>query len=132
MTNPAWLMKAVESSKAKAGMLGHVLESYRKSEGLSEDSLLQRLNCTSEVLQELSLCMAPSGSSFEAQVREIANRFSVDARRLTIVIRRVEVLKTLVKVTQDDKVAALKKARLQLAALDRDDHHDATTDDPVP
>ncbi|MHA7629841.1 hypothetical protein [Corallococcus sp. M7] len=116
MTNPDWLKRAAERSTGEAGMLGHVFTAYREMEKLSEDSLVQRLGCTPEVFQWLSLCMTPEGPAFEEQTRAIAARFEVDFQKLVLVLRRVQVLRTLRKPAQGKA-----QGPIQLAARDRDD-----------
>ncbi|MFB1483687.1 hypothetical protein [Corallococcus sp. RDP092CA] len=96
-------------------MLGQVFNEYRQMEKLSEDSLVQRLGCTPEVLQWLSLCMTPEGPDFEEQARAIADRFEVDLQKLAYVLRRVQVQLALSKPTRVQGVS------IQLAARDRED-----------
>ncbi|MBN9686495.1 MULTISPECIES: hypothetical protein [unclassified Corallococcus] len=116
MTNPDWLKRAAERSTGEAGMLGHVFTAYREMEKLSEASLVQRLGCTPEVFQWLSLCTTPDGPAFEEQTRAIADRFGVDVQKLVLVLRRVQVLRTLRKPAQGTV-----RGTIQLAARDRDE-----------
>ncbi|WP_404363403.1 hypothetical protein ACIHQR_25260 [Corallococcus coralloides] len=120
MTNPDWLKRAAERSTSEAGMLGHVFNAYREMEKLSEDSLVQRLGCTPEVFQWLSLCMTPEkGPAFEEQARAIAARFEVDFQKLVLVLRRVQTLRTLARPVRDQGGGT--RAPIQLAARDRDE-----------
>ncbi|NPC53111.1 hypothetical protein HPC50_39370 [Corallococcus exiguus] len=120
MTNPDWLKRAAERSTSEAGMLGNVFDAYREMEKLSEDSLVQRLGCTPEVFQWLSLCMTPEkGPAFEEQTRAIAARFEVDVQKLVLVLRRVQTVRSLNRPMRD--MTEAERAPLQLAARDRDD-----------
>ncbi|WP_223645090.1 hypothetical protein [Corallococcus sp. EGB] len=87
-------------------------------EKLSEDSLVQRLGCTPDVLQWLSLCLTPDGPDFEEQTRGIADRFEVDLQKLVHVLRRVQVQQALAKPT------VIQGSPIDIAARDREDEEE--------
>ncbi len=92
MTTPEWLKVAAERSAQDPASLGYVFAQYRKHEGKSAEELAAMLNCTLEVLDELSLCRRPNPQRFAEHLRMLEKRFEVDPRRLAAVLRRVEVL----------------------------------------
>ncbi len=95
MMNPSWLEAAALRSEEEDWTLGQVFGKYRKLEERSAEELAAELGCTPEVLRWLSLCRRPEGDQLTEQVREIVERFAVDAHRLITVLRRVDVLDAL-------------------------------------
>lgn len=67
---------------------------YQKSEGLSEDSLAARLQCSREALTPVRLCRAPASEegSFLDDIERIATRFSVNTDALAEAVRRGQAL----------------------------------------
>lgn len=125
MTNPSWLEAVARRSEDETWTLGQVFGRYRKLEELSAEELAAELGCTLEVLHWLSLCRRPEGPRINEHVREIVERFPVDAQRLLAVLRRVEVLEAL-SIRPEDGTAA-NEGSMVLAARDRASDDDETS-----
>jgi hypothetical protein len=67
---------------------------YQKSEGLSEEALAARLQCSREALMPVRLCRAPAceEESFHDDIERIAARFSVNADALAEAVRQGQAL----------------------------------------
>ncbi len=117
MSIPDWLEAAAKRSTRADWMLGHAFERYLEIEGMTSSALAQKLGCTPDVLQWMSLCRRPVGDSFAEQSEAVAQQFSVELRQLIRVLRHVEVI-TALNADSDEELAA-ENATIQLAARDR-------------
>lgn len=95
MSDP--LKRLARRAEKDRKFLAFVLAEYAQSEGLDDAGLARALGCTEETLTGVRLCRPPraEAADFRADVREIADYFSLDAVRLAEVIRQGEVFQLL-------------------------------------
>jgi hypothetical protein len=67
--------------------LGSVLTHYARTEGYGDEQLSKALGCTTDTLALLRLCRAPEGDQVGKAIREISDRFEVNADALAVAIR---------------------------------------------
>jgi hypothetical protein len=79
------------SVETEAPLLAADLQRYAKREGLSWEELARSLDGTSEALHQVALCRPPRPEQFAEDVATIAAG-SVDADRLLMLLRRIQVL----------------------------------------
>lgn len=75
-----------------SGYVAWAFRVYAESEGITSDSLFQRLGVSGDRRPALEVCVRPTGEAFAAGVGAIANRFSLDLPSLATILRQVEVL----------------------------------------
>jgi hypothetical protein len=70
--------------------LGCMLQQYARSEGFTEQQLMNVLGCSPESLTLLRLCRAPGGPSLQFQkgIEEISARFNINPGLLAEAVRR--------------------------------------------
>ena len=108
----AALARRVESDER---FLASALADYAYAEELDDQALARRLECHTEVLVSLRLCLRPEPGAevFRREVDRIATRFGVDARVLAEAVR----LSAAVRAMRDK--ASIGKGGLLMAARDR-------------
>lgn len=122
MKTDSWLPKASERSAHDPKALGSAFSIYLRLEKKTPEALMEKLGCSPETYQWLSLCGRPTPDRFLEHVQMIADRYHVDVDKLAEVIRHAEVLEAFSapKVEDDDEDAS----PTLLAAQDRKDEEE--------
>ena len=89
------------------------LRLFANSEGLAEEELAARLECSKETLLLLRLCRAPDSDEFSKDVDQIAARFAINRDALIEAIRRGQAMHHMSKYVESDR-------GILMAARDRD------------
>jgi hypothetical protein len=111
---------AARRARSHSAYLGWVLRRYEELEHRSEDDLAQFLGIAALDLQRLSLCLRPRTDHFAEDVRQISEKFHVDATALAGIIRLVESVEA-IAAAQEDTVSP--ESGLLMAARTRKKQH---------
>ena len=78
------------------------LVEFRNVRGMAEDQLAEFLGCSPSVLLKLALCRRPDPESpkFRSDMERIASVFKIRPERLVQLVREVDTMKALTKVSQ--------------------------------
>jgi hypothetical protein len=92
MDNDKMLSELAKRVKARPDFMGHALEAFASSEGLSDAGLADWLQCTPNALSQIALCLLPQSdrAEFRSQVEAIAKIGGVMPTRLLQLLRIVE------------------------------------------
>lgn len=81
------LRRAAQRAGEQEVFLAAPLLTYARAVRLDDAALAQHLGCTVTDLPALLLCRRPTGTTFDANVQRLVNRFHVKADRLTEILR---------------------------------------------
>ncbi len=112
--HPSIIMeRAAQRAAADSFFLGHLLNRFTDSGGLSRDALAARLRCSVDRLVRLWMCKAPpeTGASFRQDVERIAAFVGCDGVALAQAIREASALSALRSGSGTDPKTVLLAAR---------------------
>ncbi len=95
------LAHAARRTRSHPAYLGWVLHRYGELENRSADDLAKLLGMSALDLPRLSLCLRPRTDHFADDIRQIREKFNMDAAALAGVIRLVESVAAIVTLTTD-------------------------------
>jgi hypothetical protein len=95
------LAHAARCARSHPAYLGWVLHRYGELENRSADDLAKLLGISALDLPRLSLCLRPRTGHFTNDIRQISEKFHMDASALAGVIRLVESVEALATLTTD-------------------------------
>jgi hypothetical protein len=92
---------AAHRARSHPAYLGWILRQYKELENRSEDDIAQFLGIAALDLRRLSLCLRPRTDHFAEDVRQIGEKFQVEATTLAGIIRLVESVEAMAAAPED-------------------------------